>query len=140
MLGRDGVVIRLLCTGVRIDKLSANRSACTTGQSGRRSIGNRAKRIGTGTRKRSVMPITATMKAPATPAVRQTTTRRGTLFAADRYWAGALATPYIAVFVVFVIYPIGYKGSVRARAKIAVMSNMLADPADRAVMICCAQP
>ena len=54
------------------------------------------------------MPITATMKAPATRAVRQATTRQGTLFAADRYWAAAFAAPYIAVFLVFVIYPIGY--------------------------------
>ncbi|MBS0639143.1 MAG: sugar ABC transporter permease [Proteobacteria bacterium] len=34
--------------------------------------------------------------------------RRGGLFAADRYWAAAFATPYVAVFLVFVIYPIGY--------------------------------
>jgi multiple sugar transport system permease protein len=54
------------------------------------------------------MPITATMKAPATRAVRQAIARQSTLFAADRYWAAALATPYIVVFLVFVIYPIGY--------------------------------
>jgi len=30
------------------------------------------------------------------------------LFAADRYWAVAFATPYAAVFSIFVIYPIGY--------------------------------
>jgi multiple sugar transport system permease protein len=54
------------------------------------------------------MPTTAIMETSATRAVRQPTTRKGKLFAADRYWAVALATPYIAVFVIFVIYPIGY--------------------------------
>jgi multiple sugar transport system permease protein len=51
---------------------------------------------------------TATMDAPATRAVRQAKPRRGTLFAGDRYWAAAFATPYAVVFLVFVIYPIGY--------------------------------
>ena len=32
----------------------------------------------------------------------------GKLFTADRYWAAAFATPYAAVFLVFVVYPIGY--------------------------------
>jgi multiple sugar transport system permease protein len=54
------------------------------------------------------MPITARLEAPATRAVHKATKRQGTLFAADHYWAAALATPYIAVFLVFVIYPIGY--------------------------------
>lgn len=54
------------------------------------------------------MPTAATMETPATRSVRQTSMRRGGLFAADRYWAAAFATPYVAVFLVFVIYPIGY--------------------------------
>ncbi len=48
------------------------------------------------------------METPATRAVRQVKARRGGLFAADRYWAAAFALPYVAVFLVFVIYPIGY--------------------------------
>jgi multiple sugar transport system permease protein len=54
------------------------------------------------------MPTTATMETPVTRAVRQVSRRRGALFAADRYWAAAFAAPYAAVFLVFVIYPIGY--------------------------------
>ncbi len=54
------------------------------------------------------MPSSATLETPATHAVHRIKTRRGALFAADRYWAAALATPYIAVFLIFVIYPIAY--------------------------------
>jgi multiple sugar transport system permease protein len=54
------------------------------------------------------MATTATMETRATRAVRQASTRRRGLFAADRYWAAAFAMPYAAVFLVFVIYPIGY--------------------------------
>jgi multiple sugar transport system permease protein len=54
------------------------------------------------------MPTMATMETPVTREVGQARTRRGSLFGADRYWAAAFATPYVAVFLVFVIYPIGY--------------------------------
>jgi multiple sugar transport system permease protein len=54
------------------------------------------------------MPITATMDTPAASPAHPAAVRRGELFAADRYWAAAFATPYAAVFLVFVIYPIGY--------------------------------
>lgn len=54
------------------------------------------------------MPTAATVETSATRAVRRPGARRGDLFAADRYWAAAFATPYAAVFLVFVIYPIGY--------------------------------
>jgi multiple sugar transport system permease protein len=54
------------------------------------------------------MPITATMDTPATRSARPAAARRAQLFAGDRYWAAAFATPYAAVFLVFVIYPIGY--------------------------------
>lgn len=54
------------------------------------------------------MRITATMDTPATSPARPAVMRRKELFAADRYWAAAFATPYAAVFLVFVVYPIGY--------------------------------
>jgi multiple sugar transport system permease protein len=55
------------------------------------------------------MAVTTNIDSPAaatntTPLVRR---RRGT-FAADKLWALAFVTPYVAVFVAFVIYPIGY--------------------------------
>jgi multiple sugar transport system permease protein len=54
------------------------------------------------------MAVTSTIDSPAaatntTPRAR----RRGT-FGADKLWALAFVTPYVAVFVAFVIYPIGY--------------------------------
>ena len=54
------------------------------------------------------MAVTTTIDSPAaatntTPLAR----RRGT-FGADKLWALAFVTPYVAVFVAFVIYPIGY--------------------------------
>lgn len=54
------------------------------------------------------MPITATMDAPANAQAVRTVARRSHVFAADRYWALAFAAPYAAVFLAFVIYPIGY--------------------------------
>ena len=54
------------------------------------------------------MPITATVDTPAMRAARKAGTRRGDLFAADRYWAAAFAAPYAAVFLAFVVYPICY--------------------------------
>lgn len=54
------------------------------------------------------MSMTATGVAPMTRPEARTSGRKGGLFAADRYWAAAFATPYIAVFLIFVIYPIGY--------------------------------
>jgi multiple sugar transport system permease protein len=55
------------------------------------------------------MVVTTSIDSPAattntTPLARR---RRGT-FAADKLWALAFVTPYVAVFVAFVIYPIGY--------------------------------
>ena len=54
------------------------------------------------------MAVTTSIDSPAaatntTPLVR----RRGT-FGADKLWALAFVTPYVAIFVAFVIYPIGY--------------------------------
>jgi multiple sugar transport system permease protein len=54
------------------------------------------------------MPTAATMGRPASGTVPRMKTNRGGLFAADRCWAAAFAAPYAAVFLVFVIYPIGY--------------------------------
>jgi multiple sugar transport system permease protein len=55
------------------------------------------------------MAVTSTTDSPVaathtTPLARR---RRGT-FGADKLWALAIVTPYVAVFVAFVIYPIGY--------------------------------
>ena len=72
------------------------------------------------------MPTTATMETPAKHAVRQQKTRPGTLFAADRYWATALATPYVAVFLIFVIYPIGY--GLWMGTSVASYQTLLEDP------------
>jgi multiple sugar transport system permease protein len=54
------------------------------------------------------MPITATMDTSAPDLARPVAMRRGKLFTADRYWAATFATPYAAVFLLFVVYPIGY--------------------------------
>src|SRR5512140_476215 len=54
------------------------------------------------------MTVLTTIDSP-TAATRTTplARRRGT-FGADKLWALAFATPYVAIFVAFVIYPIGY--------------------------------
>ena len=52
------------------------------------------------------MAITTMIDSPATSAAPRAR-RRGT-FSADKLWALAFVTPYVAVFVAFVIYPIGY--------------------------------
>ena len=54
------------------------------------------------------MSTTATMDTPARGPVRPAAVRRGKLFTADRDRAAAFATPYAAVFLVFVVYPVGY--------------------------------
>jgi multiple sugar transport system permease protein len=80
------------------------------------------------------MPTTAIVETPVTRAVRQVSIRRGGLFAADRYWAAAFAAPYVAVFLIFVIYPIGYGlwlGSnltVRLRNIVGIRWGMLLPP------------
>src|SRR5258708_17896208 len=66
----------------------------------------RARTRGQG--KERTMAVTTTIDSPAaatntTPLAR----RRGT-FGADKLWALAFVTPYVAIFVAFVIYPIGY--------------------------------
>ena len=53
------------------------------------------------------MSATATIDAHAPAAAAPRKAGSG-LFAADRYWAAAFSAPYVAVFLVFVIYPIGY--------------------------------
>ena len=54
------------------------------------------------------MTISTTIDSPASASTAPLSLRRGGLFAADKYWAVAFATPYVAVFVAFVIYPISY--------------------------------
>jgi multiple sugar transport system permease protein len=53
-------------------------------------------------------PARAFIDTRAVGPPRPVAARRRGLFAADRYWAAAFATPYAAVFSIFVIYPIGY--------------------------------
>lgn len=54
------------------------------------------------------MAVTTTIDNPElAPVERQTARRRG-LVGSDRLWALAFVTPYIAVFLAFVIYPICY--------------------------------
>jgi multiple sugar transport system permease protein len=56
----------------------------------------------------ATMSITVTTDTPASSEPRSANPRRGELFSRDRYWAIAFSAPYAAVFLVFVIYPIGY--------------------------------
>lgn len=51
---------------------------------------------------------TTTLDAPAAPRPRPRAAWRGGLMGADYLWAFAFLTPYIAVFLAFVIYPVGY--------------------------------
>jgi multiple sugar transport system permease protein len=59
------------------------------------------------------------------PSVRRQITFGG-LAAADRWWALAFATPYIAVFTAFVVYPVGY--GFWLGSDIASYRQLLADP------------
>ena len=54
------------------------------------------------------MAVTSTIDSPAAAANTTPRARRRGTFGADKLWALAFATPYVAVFVAFVIYPIGY--------------------------------
>jgi multiple sugar transport system permease protein len=54
------------------------------------------------------MAISTTIDNPASTPVRPVRVRAGGVRGADRYWAMAFATPYVGVFLAFVIYPIGY--------------------------------
>src|SRR5438045_2372254 len=49
-----------------------------------------------------------TIDSPAATANTTPLARRRGLFGPDKLWALAFVTPYVAVFVAFVIYPIGY--------------------------------
>jgi multiple sugar transport system permease protein len=54
------------------------------------------------------MALTTTIDNAALAPVVSRPTRRARLGGADRLWALAFATPYIAVFFAFVLYPVGY--------------------------------
>jgi len=54
------------------------------------------------------MAITSTIDNPAVVSAEKRPVRRGPLLGPDRLWALAFATPYVAVFLAFVIYPICY--------------------------------
>ena len=54
------------------------------------------------------MAVTTTVDSPGAAANTTPVARRRGLFGADKLWALAFVTPYVAVFVAFVIYPIGY--------------------------------
>ena len=65
------------------------------------------------------MAVTTAVDSPATTAtpLARRRQRRG-VFGADKLWALAFVTPYVAIFAAFVIYPIGY-GLITKAAKIA---------------------
>jgi multiple sugar transport system permease protein len=54
------------------------------------------------------MAISSTIDNPTVASAEKRPTRRGPLLGSDRLWALAFVTPYIAVFLAFVIYPILY--------------------------------
>jgi multiple sugar transport system permease protein len=54
------------------------------------------------------MAVTTTIDNAALVPIVSRPTRRTRLGGADRLWALAFATPYIAVFFAFVLYPVGY--------------------------------
>ena len=54
------------------------------------------------------MAVTSTIDSPAAAANTTPRARRRGTFGADKLWALAFATPYVAVFLAFVIYPICY--------------------------------
>src|SRR5262249_49417478 len=65
------------------------------------------QRVGSGGRSRT-MAVTTTTDSPVAAMNTVPLARRRGTFAADKLWALAFVTPYVAVFVAFVIYPIGY--------------------------------
>src|SRR5260370_40259106 len=54
------------------------------------------------------MAVTTTIDSPAATTITTPLARRRGTFGADKLWALAFVTPYVAIFVAFVIYPIGY--------------------------------
>src|SRR3954469_9326531 len=54
------------------------------------------------------MAVTTTFDSPAAAATTRPVARRRGTFSVDKLWALAFVTPYVAIFVAFVIYPIGY--------------------------------
>jgi multiple sugar transport system permease protein len=54
------------------------------------------------------MAISSTIDNPTVASAEKRSARRGALLGSDRLWALAFVTPYIAVFLAFVIYPILY--------------------------------
>jgi multiple sugar transport system permease protein len=54
------------------------------------------------------MAVSSTIDKPALERAERWSTRRGRLVGSDRLWALAFATPYITVFLAFVVYPICY--------------------------------
>ena len=54
------------------------------------------------------MSISTTMGSPAISKLARRGTWRGGLMGTDYLWAFAFLTPYIAVFLAFVIYPVTY--------------------------------
>ena len=54
------------------------------------------------------MSVSTTMDSATIVTRPRGSTWRGGLLGADRLWAAAFVTPYIAIFLVFVLYPVGY--------------------------------
>jgi multiple sugar transport system permease protein len=67
-----------------------------------------------------------TMDTAAIASPRKRSTWRGGLLGADRLWALAFVAPYVAVFLVFVLYPVGY--GLWLGSDIASYRTLFADP------------
>src|SRR5437588_2553250 len=54
------------------------------------------------------MAVTTSIDSPAAAANTTPLARRRGTFSADKLWALAFVAPYVAIFLAFVVYPIGY--------------------------------
>ena len=54
------------------------------------------------------MAVTTMIDSPAVATGAAPRARRRGTFGADKLWALAFVTPYVAIFIAFVIYPVGY--------------------------------
>ncbi|MGE0224246.1 MAG: carbohydrate ABC transporter permease [Acetobacteraceae bacterium] len=72
------------------------------------------------------MAVSTTVDNPALAPVVRRSTGQGGLAASDRLWAVAFATPYVAVFILFVLYPVGY--GLWLGADLAAFHQLMADP------------
>ena len=74
----------------------------------RQRDGNATARLNAGEGKERNDGVTTMIDSPAAARSGRPRARRRGTFGADKLWALAFVTPYVAIFVAFVIYPIGY--------------------------------